>query len=371
MHFARHNALAFDPRVLLRDARSRLLIGPLKLYEEVMWLPVYNQDRLLGEIGVLPLTRVADQLDLLFSFQQKRTFAYIALGLVVIALTLALLLAHHLLKPLRIMSVGVGKLVAGDYGQAFELNRGDELGQLTEDLNLLARTLRENQTSRQQWIADISHELRTPVSILQGELEAIQDGVREANKDAIYSLQQEARRLGSLINDLHELSLSDLGALSYEKGNIDLAELLTDFFDSTSGRINDAVVKLDLKLSESGAFIFADAGRIEQMLNNLLQNTLRYTNTPGSLKVRLRKSEQNITLNWEDSAPSVSDEDLDHLFDRLYRVEKSRNRAKGGGGLGLSICKSIIEAHDGRISLFHSALGGLGVNIEFKGSSVP
>ncbi len=359
--------LNIDPHLLLRDKQGKVILGKQDVGErdDVQWLAIKLDNVLVGELGVKSGNNLSAQLDVLFADQQKQTYAYIAVALLLATFVVAIVLAGYFLGPIRMIKQGVHRLVAGDYEQKLELKSGDELGQLARDFNLLTNTLKDNRQSRQQWIADISHELRTPVAILQGELDALLDGVRKVDRNTLTSLQQESQRLGSLINDLHELSLSDLGALSYNKENLDLVELIEDFIDTHERRIGKSNIKVSFNSHDETCMILADGDRLDQCFKNLLQNTLRYTDQPGQLDIRLERAGQGVTLYWEDSSPGVNDKELKHLFDRLYRVEQSRNRAKGGAGLGMSICKSIIHAHDAEVSLYHSNLGGLGIRINF------
>ncbi|MFK5913053.1 MAG: ATP-binding protein [Woeseiaceae bacterium] len=358
--------LNIDPRLLLQGKQTELIIGNPTNISNALWLPIKVDNEVVGQLGVIMLNNLSSELDVLFAKHQKENFIYMASIFLIVAVLLAFLLAAYFLGPIRLIKQGVQKLVSGHFEQKINIKRSDELGQLARDFNLLTCTLNKNQKSRQQWIADISHELRTPVTILQAELDSLIDGVREVNRDALISLQQECSRLGSLINDLHELSLSDLGALSYNKEQLDLVLLLEDFIDTHDQRIENSNIIVTLDLPDKNCMVFADGDRLEQCLNNLLQNTLRYTDSPGALCIRLIKNKHQVSLFWEDSSPGVSDEDLSFLFDRLYRVEKSRNRVKGGSGLGLSICKNIIEAHNANVKLIHSELGGLGVIITFN-----
>ena len=361
----RNTQLNIDHRVLLRDQNKNLIIGNPQRVDNARWLPIKVNDLIVGELGVIMLSNLSSKLDVLFAQHQKENFIYMVSAFLVVAVLLAIVLAGYFLGPIHLIKKGVRKLVSGDYEQHLNINRRDELGQLARDFNLLASTLKNNQQSRQKWIADISHELRTPVAILQGELDALLDGVRKIERPALVSLQQESKRLGNLINDLHELSLSDLGALSYNKEQLDLVLLMDDFIGTHKQRIEKSNIKIDFDLPKQACVIFADGDRLEQCFNNLLQNTLRYTDQPGLLHIRLVSNKHKVSLYWEDSGPGVSTEELTHLFDRLYRVEKSRNRAEGGSGLGLAICKNIIDAHNADVSLTRSELGGLAVCITF------
>jgi len=197
----------------------------------------------------------------------------------------------------------------------------------------------------------------------------VQDGVRPLNADTIDSFHQEVVHLSTLVNDLHELSLSDVGALVYKKEPIDLGELLETCIDKHGQLTSKSNLTVTLELPpthpEQELGVFGDPDRLLQVFDNLLQNSCRYTNSGGEVHVRVFEDGNHVLVEWFDSAPGVSDEDLAHLFDRLYRVEMSRNRAKGGSGLGLAICKNIVNAHDGSIAASHSPLGGLKLTIAF------
>jgi two-component system sensor histidine kinase BaeS len=243
----------------------------------------------------------------------------------------------------------------------------DELSQLSNDFNVLAQTLDQNRTARQQWIADISHELRTPLAILQGELESVQDGIRPMNQDTMESLHNEVVHLNTLVNDLHELSLSDLGALVYQKQTIDVSEILEQAVDMHQQMAAKHQLRLNLHIQSphpnDEIMMLGDPNRLQQLFDNLLSNACRYTDPGGEIQVFMREQNGNVVIEHFDSAPGVSENDLAHLFERLYRVETSRNRAKGGSGLGLTICQNIVQAHEGSIVADHSPLGGLKLTI--------
>jgi len=273
-----------------------------------------------------------------------------------------------LTRPIREVVAGTRALTNGDYSSRLPVRGSDEISQLSEDFNTLAKTLDQNRTARQQWIADISHELRTPLAILRGELEAVQDGVRPLNAQTLDSLHQEVVHLTTLVNDLHELSLSDIGALVYERQEMDLGELLEQSIEKHSSLTSKSGLKVELMIGngQQGPLeMLGDPDRLLQLFDNLLQNSCRYTASPGQIKVEARKQGNQIVIDWYDSEPGVNDQDLEHLFDRLYRVETSRNRAQGGSGLGLAICQNIVHAHEGTIKASHSPLGGLRLTLCF------
>jgi two-component system, OmpR family, sensor histidine kinase BaeS len=240
---------------------------------------------------------------------------------------------------------------------------GDELGRLASDFNALALTLEKNEQARRSWLADISHELRTPLAILRGEIEALEDGLRQPTPEAIRSLHGEVMRLGRLVDDLQQLALSDLGALTYRKEELDLVPLLAAVIDSYRPELVRNGLQLHVELPRLPVTVFADGERLRQLFANLLDNALKYTDGDGQVEVRLAEEGGQAKIDICDSAPTVAAQELERLFERFYRVEGSRNRASGGAGLGLAICRNIVEAHDGSISARESSLGGLWLEI--------
>jgi two-component system sensor histidine kinase BaeS len=212
-------------------------------------------------------------------------------------------------------------------------------------------------------MADISHELRTPLAVLRGELEAIQDGVRRFTPESIPSLQAEVATLTKLVDDLHQLSMSDEGALAYQKTSLDIITLLEVAAGAFRERFASRQLSIQVSLPEQ-AMIFGDRDRLMQLFNNLLENSLRYTDSGGSLHITARRSGRMLVIDFADSAPGVSDEQLARLCERFYRAEGSRNRASGGSGLGLAICLNIVAAHGGTLRADHSPFGGVSIKVE-------
>jgi two-component system sensor histidine kinase BaeS len=179
------------------------------------------------------------------------------------------------------------------------------------------------------------------------------------------NLHSEVINLDRLVNDLHELSMSDIGALSYHKQRINLISILGQHVSIYHESFEDKHIKLDTNWSEKKPiFVLADQDRIGQLFSNLLTNSLRYSEENGKLEINVKEIAGSVLIQFNDSAPSVADEDIIKLFDRLFRVDSSRSRVTGGTGLGLAICKNIIEAHLGEITAEKSPLGGLQINIK-------
>ena len=244
------------------------------------------------------------------------------------------------------------------------MRSGDELGQLVADFNVMAQTLEQYEEMRKQWISDISHELRTPLSILRGEIEAMQDGVRDLNREALESLHSEVWHLGKIVDDLHELCMADSGALHLERKPIDPIEVLKETLKLFHTSFEQAQIEIQSDvLPDKGIILSGDGSRLAQLYANILENTLRYADAPGTLRILCDISAAHLTVAFEDSGPGVPKESLNRLFDRLYRVDSARTRTKGGSGLGLAICRAIAENHGGTISAVNGASGGLRIEI--------
>ncbi len=347
------------PVLLLQNAKKRLIVGRPDRVDDAYWLPIKTDESLFGYLGFSRRVHITNELDKLFISRIKNNFVWMALGVLLISSIISIPLARRLVKPIEKLRQAARQLTSGDYQVSLDHPSQDEIGVLTQDFNILAKTLSKNLTARQQWIADISHELRTPVAILQGEIEAVQDGLRPLDLATTNSLHQEILRLSRLINDLHELSLSDMGALSYQKQILDIVELVEGVIDQHRPRFDQQSISIHCQSSQQSIMILADYQRLEQLFSNLAVNSCHYTETPGSVEVEIIKSTDKVMLRWSDSKPGVSDDELSHLFDRLYRVETSRNRHAGGSGLGLAICRNIAEASLGTITAEHAALGGI------------
>jgi two-component system sensor histidine kinase BaeS len=356
---------------LLDDKRHKVIGRPLldKTSGNSHHLPITqeitSEGVVIGYLQLAPSKSLQNQLDLGFAASQTKTFALISAAMLALSLLISIPLSRQLVRPILKLLSSTKSLSAGNYNVDTKSSSKDELGQLSNNFNQLAKTLRANESSRKQWVSDISHELRTPIAVLKGQIEAMIDGIRPSDKDSLKQLNNNIDQLGKLVNDLYQLSLSDQGSLNYRKENIQFAPVVTQAISDfdTEFEHKGIAIKLINSAKETD-MVFADTSRLQQLLANLLTNTLRYTDAPGELTIRLSATTDTIQLELNDSSPGVSDTDLPQLFDRLFRAEKSRNRADGGAGLGLSLCKNIVQAHDGSIIATQSNLGGLRIVIK-------
>lgn len=350
------------------DNNRQQVIGPpfeIQAGDKETLRPITYGGNTVGWLGFLPRKPQLSGIESVF-IQQQGQASYAILGLVLmIALLVSLLLARQFLLPVRRLAAGAKSLAAGNYDTQVEITSRDELGELGRDFNLLARTLKRNEESRRQWVADTSHELRTPLAVLRSEVEALQDGIREATPDRLRSIHAEILGMGKLVDDLYQLSIYDLGALNYRMESLDVVELLEETMYGFKTRYDGKNIRLALRCGTSSHVkIRGDSDRLRQLFINLLENSLRYTDSGGACLVDIEKSTTSAIINIRDSAPGVEDESLTRLFDRFYRADKSRSRESGGSGLGLAICKNIVEAHGGSIRASHSELGGLWLRVE-------
>lgn len=351
-------------RILLVDNDKNLLLGRGIPQSNVQWEPIMLGSTAIAYFGIREPRGLPGELEEVFIAKQLKKYGYAALATILLSVLLAAALASRIVKPILKVNSAVKHITNGEYTHRIDSSRRDELGDVARNINQMAYTLENNQTVRQQWMAEISHELRTPVAVLQSELEAMQDGVYSPDAAAIDSLHAESVRLGLLIDDLHELTSSDVGALNYRMASVDFPEILDQRLFLAKATLAQAQLSVSIDISDTCKKISGDAQRLSQLIDNLLQNSVRYTDQGGTIEIGLLCSDSALTLMWSDSTPGVNDEQLPHLFNLLYRTEESRNREFGGSGLGLAIVKKIVLAHQGTIEASHSTSGGLSIKVQ-------
>ncbi len=359
------NQRIFFQHLTLHDANRKLLSGqPLDEFRYIL-KPVYYQGEIIAHIGYVRPKAFLNPVDQVFVDQQFRSFAIICVAMIFTSLIIAGLASRWLVAPLSILAKNAQRVTKGDFSARTPITRNDELGELCADFNEMAHTLEKNEEARKQWVADISHELRTPLSVLKAQIEAMEDGIREANSKNLSLLHNNIDTLNFLVEDLYELSLSDMGAISYDKKPTLIKTLIEEVSDSFSVKADEKNIAIKHStsplLSDQQANI--DRKRFKQLLQNIFENSLRYTDTPGNIEIVTSIEDNRIAIHISDSKPGIPNNALEKIFDRLYRIDTSRSRKKGGAGLGLSICKNIVEAHNGSIHANHSHFGGVKISI--------
>jgi two-component system sensor histidine kinase BaeS len=350
-------------RMAVFDNDRHRVVGNPATHPDMPSVPVLWNGTVVGTVAILPVERVTGPANIRFERQQYNADELIGIGSVFMLALASILLSRWLASPLLRVVAAIHTLTKGDFTPRLEESSRDEFGKLATDFNELAQTLQRNEMTRRSFVADISHELRTPLAVLRAELEAIEDGVRAPNRETIQSLAAEVATMSELVTDLYDLSLSDVGALAFKKVNVDAAEILRLTVCAFRERLADRDLKVEAHIPEHTPLIEADEGRLHQLFNNVLENSARYTNPGGKIRLRVSFDAGFLTIDCEDSAPGLTEEQISKLFQRFYRADPSRNRATGGAGLGLAICVGIVEAHGGQIEARHSLLGGIWIHI--------
>ncbi|MEC4088156.1 ATP-binding protein [Pseudoalteromonas rubra] len=303
-----------------------------------------------------------------FIFQQLSNYLWIALSALLLALLMAWFVSKQLSKPIQRLMKCTDKLMQGDFSSRANQTGSDELAILARRIDKLAQILEDNEKSRRQWMSDTSHELRTPLTVLKTQLTAIEDGVFTMDADKTALLLSEVDNLSRLVDDLYQLTSADVGGYRYTMAAIDPLPLLMQTIQGLESKIAERAITLDMTalthaMTLSPREVIADKERLCQLFSNLIENARRYTDSGGQIRIVIAHEASRVIIRIEDSAPGVSDEQKVRLFERFYRVEPSRSRLYGGSGLGLALCKTIIEAHQGNIALSDSSLGGLCVTL--------
>jgi two-component system sensor histidine kinase BaeS len=370
----RDQSAPIEQRLMLLDAEGTLIYGRPELLPDTRRFPLSLGGTPIGELAVIAGPPVAELADLHFVERQGGRLWLIVAAMLALAAAFAYPLSSRLIRPVKAFQRTARRLAAGDYDARVEIRGGDEIARLGRDINALADALGRNDRARRQWVADISHELRTPIALLRAHLEAMQDGVRPLERAEVDRLHGDVLRLSRLVEDLNDLATTDLGALAYRMQEVDLADILCEDIEAFRTRFEAAGLNLvfDNRLAAMGnpgpagsAPLHADAGRISQLFGNLLHNSLSYTDPGGGLTVTLDAGPLGgYRITFEDTAPGVPTEDLPRLFERLYRVDASRSRHTGGAGLGLAIAKNVVLAHGGTIEAHAADAGGCAIRIE-------
>ena len=359
-------------RVMIRDAQGARLAGRAPAPGapvSVRAVKVHGQEVATIELA---LEAKPEGVDARFLQRQYTGVGVAAGGTMLLAVITAWWFGRRWSRPLRALQAATRRIARGELDVSIQVGdvRGAihsgalEIEQLITDVNAMALALAGLEQARRTWIAEISHELRTPLAVLRGELESIEDGAREPGKEVIQSLREEVMQLTRLVDDLHVLAVSDIGQMpcNMEAGDANAALLRSARrFEVRAGQLG---LRLEIQSQESPITAVWDFGRIDQMLSNVLENSLRYTHAPGHIRVHWRQGATTLTFQVQDSAPGVASQDLTKLFEPLFRGDAARTRTgQHGSGLGLSIVQAIVRAHRGTVAAKASPLGGVAIEV--------
>ncbi len=287
------------------------------------------------------------------AFEQTLLYSLLAAGVVatVAAALASLLVSRRLVEPLRYVLAATSRIASGRYGERVPVRDADELGELSQSFNAMARALGEAERRRVEVISDVSHELRTPLSTLRGYVEGLAEGVVEPTEETWTLLYAEFERLGRLVDDLQRLSRAEAGQLDLSIAPMSPADAVRLAIGGMLPLFEEKGVELKSAVSEDLPPVLADVDRVVQVLSNLLTNALRHTPDGGRVVVKAEASGDEVAFEVTDTGTGIAPEHLERLFERFYRVEKSRSRgeARGGSGVGLAISRALVEAMGGRI----------------------
>lgn len=366
-HFPEHR-MAFFSRVGIFDSKGKLVWGNEAAGKSRQRIILHASDNngevVVGWLKMVPVEKMSAAIENEFLADQNQSLLVAGLISFAVAVAAAILQSKDFLHAIGVLVEGTRSLKCGHYGTRISLPRKDELGQLASDFNSLATTLEQQNRSQKQWITDTSHELRTPIAILRAQVEALQDGVQQVNPRTLGILHSEIITLAKLVDDLHDLAKSDLGELRYDFVPVDAGVVLLDAIDAFGERFAAKAITIDASSVENlHCVVQADSTRLRQLFLNLLENSLRYTNSGGRARISANLQAGAVYIYFDDSEPGVPLDLATKIFDRFFRTEVSRSRISGGAGLGLAICKAIVEAHKGNITATLSDMGGLRVTI--------
>jgi len=278
--------------------------------------------------------------------------AWAAAAAVLVAVLISLVFSRRILHPLRGMMQASQRIADGHYDERVVAEGVDELGQLAARFNQMAEKLEQVESMRRQLIGDVSHELRTPLTAIKGSMEGLMDGILPATDETYLQIHQEADRLNRLVDDLQELSRVEAGAYELDLQPTRIAPLIETVAKRFRQPFESKRVGLDLSLASDLPPVLSDEHRILQVLTNLTGNALQYTPAGGTVTISAARKNGSVQITVRDTGVGIAPEHLSQLFDRFYRVDKSRSRATGGGsGIGLTIAKYLVEAHGGEMSV--------------------
>jgi len=316
-------------------------------------LPIKVQDQIVGYL--LPSSPTSVQTSILdveqaqFLARVRAALWVAAAAATVVALIIGGLLFRSIIAPLRSLTAASQTIAEGDLSARAPVQGRDEIAQLADAFNQMAGSLSRAEEARQNQTADIAHELRTPLTVIQGTLEAMLDGVYSADQENLLAALAQTRTLSRLVEDLRLLALADAGRLRLHTAPLDLAPFLRQIVEAHQPQSLERGVSLALEMPPSLPLVEADRDRLAQVMGNLLGNALRYASQGGHVTVRAMEQNQEIVVAVADDGPGIPSQDLPHLFERFWRGGRARRRATGGSGLGLTIARSIVKAHGGRI----------------------
>ena len=266
------------------------------------------------------------------------------------AIAVSMFVSRRTLSPLRLLQAAAERLGTGDLSQRVAITRHDEIGEMAQTFNAMAEGLEQAEAQRRVLMADVAHELRTPLANIQGYVEAIRDDVIEADESTIDTLHQQVLHLAHLIEDLRLMALAEAGALRLDPQPASIGDTARRAVEAIRPRADAKHIALTVDAPTDMPLASFDQERIGQVIANLLENAVRHTPESGAVSVSAETMQSTVRVTIQDTGSGIPGDEIGHIFDRFHRVDPSRTRATGGAGLGLTVAKQLIEAHGGTIA---------------------
>ena len=355
--------LGLSSRLSLYDAKQQFILGEPS-NDQISYRPITVDQKVVGYLGLKPVLDQDDALSINFFSNQKRYLVLIYILTLFASLVAALLLATYFKKPIQRLLNATRELTKGNFQHQVIVKRDDELGDLSNEINELATILDQHETSRRQWVADTSHELKTPLAVLQAQIEAMQDGIRKPTPEHFDSMLRQVTSLKKLTQDLADLAQAEAQQLKFYFAEIDPWDVVLQEIENFKPKFEQA--QLAISAQGEGVKLQLDIDRFKQIMVNLLSNSIRYTEAGGEVRVHTIQDAQTWSVIVDDSPLGLSDEQIARLGERFYRVDNSRTRSTGGTGLGLALSGKIAQALGGELTFDHSPLGGLRCKLTFS-----
>ena len=354
-----HLVLVDGSGKVVADTQNEELNGrPIPTDMMYQGTPVISGGQQVGTLVVLAnaprpvISRPPDN----FLLATGRSVLLAALAAGAVGVVLGTILFRRITQPLSALQKAAETVETGQLAARVPVKSRDEIGKVAEAFNQMTARLERQQQLRKQMVGDIAHELRTPLSVMQGTIEAMLDGVLRPNKTELRNLHAETRRLTRMVEELRTLSLADEGQLRLELIEVDPAALVEQVTHAMRSMAKERNVHLIAQVDRHMPVLHADSDRLAEVLGNLIGNALRYAPDGGRITVSAHSGGGRVTLSVSDNGPGIPEADLPFVFERFWKGDKSRSRGSGGSGIGLAIVKQLVELHGGTVSV-ESTLG--------------
>jgi signal transduction histidine kinase len=319
--------------------------------------PLVLDDQPIGTLITVNTNPGLNRVEAAYLMRTNRAILWSAVGATLLAVMVGLVTARTLVRPLQRLTTAIHAMTAGDLHQEVPIQSQDEIGELARAFNQMSADLARANQARRQMTADIAHDLRNPLMVMIGYLEAMRDGVLEPTPKRLATLYDEAHHLQHLVNDLRTLSLADAGELTLQREVISPTDLLLRAYRAWLSQARQRDIALLCRAPEGLPAVSVDAERINQVLNNLISNALRYTPPDGRIVLAAQQQGDQIVLTVQDNGTGIAADHLPFIFDRFYRADPARTETGGESGLGLAIARSIVETHGGTLRVTSLGVG--------------